>query len=47
MVKIRWNAQGGHGNDGEPGDKGDPNGSIYANSFYGMVLATEMVWKWN
>jgi outer membrane biosynthesis protein TonB len=26
---------GGHGNDGLPGDKGDPNGSIYANSFYG------------
>lgn len=25
----------GHGNDGVPGDKGDPNGSIYANSFYG------------
>ena len=26
---------GGHGNDGLPGDKGDPSGSIYANSFYG------------
>ena len=26
---------GGHGNDGLPGDKGDPNGSLYANSFYG------------
>lgn len=26
---------GGHGDDGLPGDKGDPNGSIYANSFYG------------
>ncbi len=26
---------GGHGNDGVAGDKGDPNGSIYANSFYG------------
>jgi outer membrane biosynthesis protein TonB len=25
----------GHGDDGLPGDKGDPNGSIYANSFYG------------
>lgn len=28
-------AQGGHGEDGIAGDKGDPNGSIYANSFYG------------
>ncbi|WP_445711540.1 energy transducer TonB [Flavobacterium sp.] len=28
-------AQGGHGDDGLAGDKGDPNGSIYANSFYG------------
>lgn len=27
--------QGGHGDDGLAGDKGDPNGSIYANSFYG------------
>lgn len=26
---------GDHGNDGLPGDKGDPNGSLYANSFYG------------
>lgn len=26
---------GGHGNDGIPGDKGNSNGSIYANSFYG------------
>ncbi|WP_264559643.1 energy transducer TonB [Flavobacterium sp. N2270] len=26
---------GGHGDDGLPGDKGNPNGSIYANSFYG------------
>ena len=25
----------GHGNDGIPGDKGDPNGDRYANSFYG------------
>jgi TonB family protein len=24
-----------HGNDGIPGDKGDPNGDRYANSFYG------------
>lgn len=27
--------EAGHGDDGLPGDKGDPNGSIYANSFYG------------
>jgi len=27
--------EGGHGNDGVPGDKGDPNGDRYANSFYG------------
>lgn len=33
--KSEGEAQGGHGNDGLPGDKGDPNGSIYANSFYG------------
>ncbi|MEZ4852847.1 energy transducer TonB [Flavobacterium sp.] len=26
---------GGHGNDGIPGDKGDPNGDRYATSFYG------------
>lgn len=25
----------GHGDDGVPGDKGDPNGDRYANSFYG------------
>jgi TonB family protein len=28
-------AEAGHGNDGIPGDKGDPNGDRYANSFYG------------
>jgi len=33
--KSDGTAQGGHGNDGVAGDKGDPNGSIYANSFYG------------
>ena len=33
--KSEGDASGGHGNDGLPGDKGDPNGSIYANSFYG------------
>lgn len=27
--------QGGHGNDGTPGDKGDPNGDKYSNNFYG------------
>lgn len=27
--------EAGHGDDGLPGDKGDPDGSIYANSFYG------------
>ncbi|MBM6499277.1 energy transducer TonB [Flavobacterium macrobrachii] len=27
--------EAGHGNDGIPGDKGDPNGDRYANSFYG------------
>lgn len=32
--KSDGTAQGGHGNDGVAGDKGDPNGSIYANSFY-------------
>lgn len=33
--KSNGTATGGHGNDGVPGDKGDVNGSIYANSFYG------------
>lgn len=33
--KSDGTSQGGHGNDGVAGDKGDPNGSIYANSFYG------------
>ncbi|NJM78506.1 MAG: energy transducer TonB [Flavobacterium sp.] len=33
--KSDGKAQGGHGDDGLPGDKGDPNGSIYSNSFYG------------
>ena len=33
--KADGTAQGGHGDDGLPGDKGDPNGSLYANSFYG------------
>ncbi|MGV7108124.1 energy transducer TonB [Flavobacterium sp. U410] len=33
--KSDGQATGGHGNDGLPGDKGDPNGSIYSNSFYG------------
>ncbi|ANO48900.1 energy transducer TonB [Flavobacterium columnare] len=28
-------ANGSHGNDEVPGDKGDPNGNRYANSFYG------------
>ncbi|SHJ11901.1 energy transducer TonB [Flavobacterium terrae] len=28
-------AESGHGDDGVPGDKGDPNGDRYANSFYG------------
>ena len=32
--KSEGEANGGHGNDGLPGDKGNPNGSIYANSFY-------------
>jgi outer membrane biosynthesis protein TonB len=27
--------QSGHGDDDEGGDKGNPNGSLYANSFYG------------
>jgi hypothetical protein len=27
--------QSGHGDDNEGGDKGNPNGSLYANSFYG------------
>lgn len=27
--------EGGHGNDGVPGDKGDPNGDRYSNNFYG------------
>lgn len=27
--------EGGHGDDGVPGDKGDPNGDRYANNFYG------------
>ena len=33
--KSEGEANGGHGNDGLPGAKGNPNGSIYANSFYG------------
>lgn len=33
--KSDGKAQGGHGDDGLAGDKGDPNGSIYSNSFYG------------
>ncbi|SHJ44596.1 energy transducer TonB [Flavobacterium haoranii] len=33
--KSDGNTTGGHGDDGLPGDKGDPNRSIYANSFYG------------
>ena len=33
--KSDGTAQGGHGDDGLAGDKGDPNGSIYSNSFYG------------
>jgi outer membrane biosynthesis protein TonB len=33
--KSDGTAQGGHGNDGVAGDKGDPNGSIYAISEYG------------
>ena len=28
-------AEASHGNDNLPGDKGDPNGDRYANSFYG------------
>ena len=33
--KADGTAQGGHGDDGLAGDKGDPNGSLYSNSFYG------------
>jgi len=33
--KTDGKTDGGHGQDGLPGDKGDPSGSIYANSFYG------------
>lgn len=33
--KTDGQTTGGHGDDGLPGDKGNPNGSIYANSFYG------------
>lgn len=33
--KSDGKTEGGHGNDGLAGDKGDPNGSIYSNSFYG------------
>lgn len=33
--KTDGKIEGGHGNDGLPGDKGDPSGSIYSNSFYG------------
>ncbi|MGV9004906.1 energy transducer TonB [Flavobacterium sp.] len=32
---ITDGVKAGHGNDGIPGDKGDPNGDRYANSFYG------------
>jgi periplasmic protein TonB len=33
--KSEGTAQGGHGDDGLAGDKGDPDGSLYSNSFYG------------
>ncbi|MEC5165699.1 outer membrane biosynthesis protein TonB [Flavobacterium sp. PL11] len=33
--KSDGKAQGGEGNDNLPGDKGNPNGSAYANSYYG------------
>lgn len=32
--------EGGHGDDGVPGDKGDPNGDRYSNSFYGSGAGT-------
>lgn len=38
--KSDGNTTGGHGDDGLPGNKGDPNGSIYANSFYGDGTGT-------
>ena len=34
--------QSGHGDDDEGGDKGNPNGSLYANSFTVMVLVMEL-----
>ena len=33
--KSDGKARGGEGNDNLPGDKGNPNGSAYANSYYG------------
>ncbi len=34
--KSDGKATGGEGNDSTPGDKGDPNGNPYANSYYGQ-----------
>ncbi|HEA28850.1 MAG TPA: energy transducer TonB [Leeuwenhoekiella sp.] len=34
--KSEGSAKGGEGNDGKPGDKGDPNGSPEASSYYGQ-----------
>lgn len=34
----------GHGDDGIPGDKGDPNGDRYANSFYGSGGGNSSGW---
>ncbi len=34
--KSEGSAKGGEGNDGKAGDKGDPNGSVDASSYYGQ-----------
>jgi len=38
--KDKGTTTGGHGNDGEPGDKGNINGDLYANSFWGNGKGT-------
>ncbi|KAA1242433.1 energy transducer TonB [Aquimarina sp. RZ0] len=35
-LKSDGKVKGGEGDDGKPGDKGDPNGNPYANSYYGQ-----------
>lgn len=39
--------EGSHGNDGVPGDKGDPNGDKYSNNFYGNGKGGGKSWGLN